>query len=444
MSSSSTLFASERYARRDALGESVVVWTSLVITVAVTTCAAIAAGAWAPFLVSHLLGARAGRLGTDVLALRIVCGLFLVQSVAGTVNTPQVVRLRWRAYSLVTQGANALFISAVPIALALTSRSVVVAALVGLVALAFGALGSLFIAIRLQPALRHFRVEKNVARKLLRYGGVLTLAGLASIPLTTAERYLLAANRSTVVVAYYAVAASLGTLLVVIPEQLTGPLMPALARLEASGRPNEHLSLYRKSLQGLFLTLTPAAILMALVAHPFLAVWAGPNYGRYSTGPFFVILLGLCFTGLSYVPYSYLLSSGRSKTIARIRVAELAPYLAGAAFLTWRFGAMGAAVAWSARGTVDSVASFALVSRAGLHWWPLPTRWLAAVSLLAVLAGAVALAAALTHGLVPRLLAAVLLAVVYASAFWRFVLTSTERGGLRALLAETFPAFRAL
>ena len=47
-------------------------------------------------------------LAAGVLALRIVCGVFVAQSVAGTVNTPQVVRLRWGQYTLITQSANIL------------------------------------------------------------------------------------------------------------------------------------------------------------------------------------------------------------------------------------------------------------------------------------------------------------------------------------------------
>jgi O-antigen/teichoic acid export membrane protein len=276
-------------------------------------------------------------------------------------------------------------------------------------------------------------------RPLLSYGGSLTLAGLAAIPLETAERFLLALNHSTVVVAHYAVAASLGTILAILPQQLAGPLMPALVRLEAGGRTDEHRSLYRKSLQALFLSLTPAVILLAFLAHPFLSVWAGAQYGRSSTGPFFVILGGLWFNAFSYVPFFYLVSSGRTKTIAYIRFAELGPFIAAAALLTARFGAMGAAVVWSARVVIDCIVTFAVVHHvAALPWSPLPARRTAAMVAAAALGAAAAGTAMVAHGLATRLGCAAVLGTIYALAVSR-VLVTEERRGLLALLGEVAP-----
>jgi O-antigen/teichoic acid export membrane protein len=302
-----------------------------------------------------------------------------------------------------------------------------------------GAGANLMVATRLQPELRRFRFNKRLLPPLLRYGAPLSLAGLAAIPLETAERFLLALNRSTTVVAHYAVAASLGTILAVLPQQLAGPLMPALVRLEAGGRADEHRALYRKSLQVLFLSLTPASILLALLAQPFLSFWAGANYGRYSTAPFFVILGGLWFNAFAYVPYAYLISAGRTKTIAYIRIVELLPYIAGAALLTAKYGAIGAAMAWSARVVVDSVLLSAVVRYiAGLRWSPLPTRRLPALVAPLALGGAAALCALITNNLIARLGCAAVLGTLYAVVTW-LLLTTEERDGLLALVAEVTP-----
>ncbi len=440
MASASTKFSAERYTDGDAQGEAAIVWTALGVTVTATACAAALVGVWAPSILLHLLHARGNSLGAYVVALRVFCGLFVFQSVAGTINTPQVVRLRWRPYTAITQGANLIVIVGVPVALACTSGGVITAAAVALGASAMSAAANLVVAIRLLPELRRFRFDRHLIRPLVRYGGPLTLGGLADIPLETAERFLLALNRSTVVVAHYAVAASLGTILAVLPQQLAGPLMPALVRLEAGGRTDEHRALYQKSLQALFLSLTPASILLALVAQPFLSFWAGHNYGRYSTGPFFVILGGLWFGAFSYVPYFYLVSSGRTKTIAYIRFAELVPFIAAAAALTAKFGAMGAAVAWSARVVINSFVTFAVVrSVAGLPWSPLPARRLVALAAPAALGCAAALAALVTNDLATRLGCAAVLGALYALVTWR-LLTTGERDGIRALLAELAPS----
>ena len=70
---------------------------------------------------------------------------------------------------------------------------------------------------RLQPKLVHPRFDWSLLRKYLGFGGGLTVAGLASVPLMTAERFFLGHFHSTVVVAEYSVAMSLSTVINVIP-----------------------------------------------------------------------------------------------------------------------------------------------------------------------------------------------------------------------------------
>ncbi len=436
MATASTKFAAECYEARDDNGESAVVWTALVMTGAATFCLALLVGIAAPEII-HLMRVPRDLVAPGTAALRIVCGIFVVQSVAGTVNTPQLVRLRWRQYTFITQGANVIFVAGVPIALAIVSKGVATASVVWLGAALIGATGNLLLGIYFQPALRSVRFRSDLVRPLLSYGGALTVSGLASIPLATGERFLLAHYHSTAVVAQYSVAWSLGTILLVLPEQVMLPLIPGLVRLEASGRLDEHRDLYRKSLQTLFLILMPATMLLAFVAHPFLSKWAGLEYGRYSSGPLFVILVGMLFNSFSYVPFSYLASSGRTKTIAYIHLAEVVPYLAIAAVLTARFGAMGAAFSWSGISAINSLIHFIVVKRVRrLPSSPLPSRRLAAVVGLGALGATLAAVATEAHGLALRLACAAGIGVVYALITWRVVLSAQERRGLLTLLRE--------
>ncbi len=443
MATTSTKFAAERFAKGDAAGETAVVWTALVITTAATALAAATVAIWAPSILVPLLHVHRGTLRTDVLATRVVCALFLASSVAGIVNTPQVVRLRFREYTLISQGANVLTVVGVPIALALVARGVVTAAIVALAAATLAVFGNCVLAVRLQPALLRPRVSRQLLRPFFTFSGALTLASLATIFLTTGERFVLALNRSPTIVAYYALAASLGTILAEVPQQLTAPLLPGLVRLDTTGQPGEHDALYTRSLQALFLTIIPAALLLALLAHPFLSLWAGTGYAQHSTGPFFLILAGVIFTSLATVPYTYLLSSGRTKAIAAVRLAEVLPYFGAAAILTSKFGAIGAALTWMARSVIDSVIGFGIVHHvARLRWSPLPTRRVAAILTPALFAGALAATATATHGLLPRAASALVLATGYAFVTWRVVLTAEERSSLLALLVTVFPGLR--
>jgi O-antigen/teichoic acid export membrane protein len=437
MGIASTKFGAGYYTRADPQGESSVIWTALGLIAVTTGCVATAIALAAHSILANLLHVERGLVTAGTVALRIGCAIFVLQSMAAIVNTPQVVRLRWRQWTVVTTSVNLLGIVGAPVVLAVFGGGVTTVAVVNLAASILLVAGNLLLAVRLQPALLHPRFDKAVFRRLLAYGGALTVAGLALVPLTTAQRFFLAHNHSTTAVAYLAVAGTLATTLQILPEQLTAPFLPGLARLETAGRLHDLRALYSKGLSGLFLLVTPAAVLLAFVARPFLSLWAGPQYGAHSTAPFLVMLAGVWFDCLAWMPVSYLLSSGRSRMIAYIRVAELVPYLVAAWILTERFGVMGAAFVWTAGCTLDSLLMFGAARRAAsLPCLPLSDRHLRSLAGPIALGGAAALLAHVTDGLTTRLAWSAALALAYGVAVWYLILTSRERHGIMALVAH--------
>jgi O-antigen/teichoic acid export membrane protein len=441
MAMTSTRFASERYAQQDAAGEGTVIWTALAVTVGLTGTAAILVSLAAPFIVDNVLHIHGGLRSDGILGLRLVCLAAVAFAVTNIVNTPQQVRLRWKSLTLATSGPAVLQVAVAPILLALVGGGVVTMAALAVAAFSVAAVLNFMIGSRMQPTIRRPHVNLATLFPLLRYGGALAISGFASIPLMTAERFLLAHYRSTTAVAYYAAASALGALVAVVPIAVAQPMLPALTRLAAAGETEEHRALYHQVLRGVFMVALPAALVLAFIAHPFLALWAGPAYGEHSTVAFYVLLGGVCFNILAYVPYYQLLAAGRASTLAVIHVAELIPYVVLAAVLTSAFGVIGAAVAWSGRAVVDAVAFFAIVSRRdGLPWSPMPERWLA--SLLALAGFGVALwgLAQLTSELAARLALAAPATLAFALISSRFVLTEGERRGLGNLIGAVTPA----
>src|ERR1035437_8918360 len=192
MARASTKFAGDCYSKGDGEGEAAAIWTSAAITVAVTALCALAVIFAARFLVTTALHVPRHLIRPSVLAVRINAVAAVVGSVAGTMNTPQTVRLRWGVLTLSSSGPAIAATVATPVILFLTSGGVVVMA--GVVAATAAA--NLFIAVRLQPGLLRPRFRRNLVSPLLRYGGGLTISGLAAIPLVTAERFFLAHNHS--------------------------------------------------------------------------------------------------------------------------------------------------------------------------------------------------------------------------------------------------------
>lgn len=437
MARASTKFAGDCYSKGDGEGEAAAIWTSAVITVVVTALCALAVIFAARFLVTTALHVPRHLIRPSVLAVRIIAVASVVGSVAGTMNTPQTVRLRWGVLTLSSSGPAVIASVAAPIVLVLTSGGVVVIATVAAAAAVVTAAANLLIAVRLQPGLLRPRFRRNLVSPLLRYGGGLTISGLATIPLVTAERFFLAHNHSTSVVAYYAVAMSIGSVLTVIASTVAQPMFPALVRLHAAGAHKELRHLYRQAQQGIFLIVTPAAILMIFLAEPFLRLWAGPQYAEHSTFPLIVIVVGVSMNTLAMVPYTYMLASGRTSFIAKIHLLELLPYLAAAMVLTAKFGALGAALAWSSRMALDTLIFVTTCKRhGGLPWAPTSTRILVGLLVPASLIASTALLSTFTSSLVVRSACATALLLVYVGVVWTLVLTTPERSGMRSLASQ--------
>jgi O-antigen/teichoic acid export membrane protein len=132
-------------------------------------------------------------------------------------------------------------------------------------------------------------------------------------------------------------------------------LLPMFSRLQSSSRVDELGRLYRRSIVSMCFTLAPAAVLLSVVARPVLTNLIGVDYGRESTPACYLLLIGVVFSGMSYVPGSLLFAADKGSIVARIRWYELAPYILIAAALTFKYGIVGAAAAWTLRAMVDSL-----------------------------------------------------------------------------------------
>jgi O-antigen/teichoic acid export membrane protein len=437
MGAASTRFAGEAYAAGDAPGEASATWTAAWISISATAIVALAVGGFAPVIAKGILHAPAATEPSAILALRIVAGGVLLTAAAANLNTPLQVRLRYRTLALITQGSAILQVMSIPVLLAVVGGGVTTAAIASTSISAFALATILIVAIRAQPAMKSPRFSPTRARQLIKFGGALTVAGVADIPLTTAERVLLGHFRSTAQVAYYSVASRLAALASAIPAAASQPLFPALIRLQARGEGRAARELYSQILQGAMLVLTPLLILVALVARPFLSAWAGHVYAVHSTTACIVLLLGVWFQALSWLPLTFLMAVDKAGAIARIRLLEIIPFLVGAAVLTSHFGVLGAAIVWSARSIVDAVVFFLFASHAAaLPLSPFTERTVRAAALPVCLAAAVRLLSAASHGLAARGGLAIALLCIYSLAVWGLVLAESERAVLRRLLGQ--------
>lgn len=436
MGNASTRFGGEAFARNDEAGEAAIIWTSLAIAMVPAALIAGALALTAPLIVQYLLKLPVHLQAAALLALQITALGFVCRAGAGVMNTPQIVRLRMDWNTLVNSGCLVAQIITVPVVLFFGGGLIGAVSVITSITLASLLLHAL-IAYRLLPRLAHPQIRRDLIKPLSRFGAGLVVSSFAGMLLTHAEKFFIVRLASVSSLAYYSVAFNLAWALAAVPIAMASSTLPAFSRLQADPDREPLKRLYTRALRGNLLWVAPASLLLCVIARPFFTLWAGPDYGRESTPLFYILVAGLILNIIAYVPYMLLMAYGRSDIIARIHVSELGPYVAGMIALTYYWGALGAAIAWSLRVLADTLL-FTLMARrlAGFSVSPFPghkgSYGLALACLLApigLMLGGAALAI---------VAAATLLSLAaYGAIVWTRVLAREERDWLQAMLRSS-------
>lgn len=430
----STRFASEAHARGDDQGEATVIWTSLLVAAGPALLVASILTLGARPLVEHGLRLPQHLQGTAVFALRLAAVGFVARAVAGVLNTPEIVRLRMDLVTLINVGTLVGQTFLVPVVLflggGLTGAVAVIAGSALLSACLHGLVG-----LRLQPHFARPRVNLALLKPLSRFGGAVVVTSFVTLLLGNADRVLVSRFASVQALAYYSVALNLASMLTQAPMAMVQSLLPAFSQLQANPEHKELHELYQRALGGTLLWVAPAAVLICVVARPFFTVWAGPEFGRESTLPLYVLAVGLIFEAMSYVPFYLLIALGRADLVARCHGAMLVPYLILSTVAILWAGAMGAAVVWSLRAVTSAVAFAVMVRRiSGFGFSPWPKSRRGYLGALAVVLLPVLLVSLVTQSLTARLGVTLVALIAHAGLIFGRVLTDEERKSLLRML----------
>ena len=221
--------------------------------------------------------------------------------------------------------------------------AVVAARLLMLVPLAWAA----FAAARPLPRLR---LEGVWIKRLLGFGGWVTLTGLVTPVMDFLDRFAIASLLGPVAVTDYVVPFNLASRTRILPASVTRALFP---RLSALG-PDEARGLGGQTLRRLALLLTPVFLIGLLLVAPFLRWWIGADFAHRAAPLGQILLVGAWAAGLALVGSVTLQAEGRPSRVAWIRCGEI-PFFLGA--LWWGLvhdGVRGAAYAWTGWSLLDA------------------------------------------------------------------------------------------
>jgi O-antigen/teichoic acid export membrane protein len=267
------------------------------------------------------------------------------------------------------------------------------------------------------------------AARVLAYGGWTMASSAASVVLGHLDRFLLAGLVSAAAIGYYTPPLELTTRLLLIPAAAMATLLPAFSALTVAASGDERTRRFSQATKVVALTIGPILVVLAAFAPEVLTVWVGPEFAAAGAAPLRILALGVFLSALAHILVSLLQGVGRPDLVARAHVFELLVYVPLLWWLIAGWGVVGAAVAWTARASLD----LALLGGLALR-----TRQLAGATLarhrvpgtvvrLLALGLMTAGAALLPVALVWRGLAAMAILGTGWWATWTYALTVAER-----------------
>ena len=246
-------------------------------------------------------------------------------------------------------------------------------------------------------------------RHALHFGGWLSVSNLIGPLMVYADRFYLASLFPPAMVAYYTVPFDTATRVTSLPQTAVNALFPALAETQA--RPEDSSRLLALAIRAGVVLVLPAVLVVAVFAHPLLALWLNPSFAGPATPVLQLLLLGIFLNSAAHLPYALLQAHGRSDLTAKLHLLELPVFAVLLVAGVHRYGITGAALAWTLRVALDAALLYFTA------WWlqqPLRSMLARSVGLLCLACGAFLLVVYALHGPWQRVLTGILVA---ASAF---------------------------
>lgn len=208
--------------------------------------------------------------------------------------------------------------------------------------------------VKVIPGVVSFKLpEKNYFKKLITYGGWLTISNIIWPVMTYLDRFLIGAILTMTMVSYYVTPYELVSKLLVISGSFLSVIFPAFSAM-AVEKYNELMKLQENAVKYLLLTLVPVIFFIIAWAYPFLKLWLNEEFAQNSSFILQLLSLGILINSVSQVYSSAIQAMNRPDLTAKLHLIELPFYLGLLWYAIHSFGIVGAALVWVGRIVIDS------------------------------------------------------------------------------------------
>jgi O-antigen/teichoic acid export membrane protein len=223
-------------------------------------------------------------------------------------------------------------------------------------------------------------LDAAILRRLVRFGGWLTVSSLAAPILVHFEKIILANQISTAAVAYYTVPYNLMSSFWIVPSAFGVALYPLFSSLHAWGLYSTIADLNLRITRVVVLVLLPLVIFFIVFGREFLQFWIGPDFAARSSVALQILAIAMLVNAVAWSPSFMLLASGRPDLTAKFHVAELLVHFPLTLVFVPVWGVTGAALTWFFRVALDTCLIYGAALRLyNLRWG----SWVRAVASLA-------------------------------------------------------------
>jgi O-antigen/teichoic acid export membrane protein len=328
--------------------------TTLVLNLGLGLFGSFCLAIFASYLLQHVLAVPDALKPEIAQAFPWIVGLFPLALVAGVGIGALESRERFLLANVLQVSGMSLG-QIVPVILAVTvSPSLAVVIPAAVVARALTVTATLIAVYRDEGPLPIASFDWHQAKKLLSYGGWISVSGVVGPILTSLDQFVIGSVLGVAAVAHYAVPMNLVIRSQIFAGALTRTLFP---RMSSVGRDEAHSLASRALLSlayGYGAICAPAIILTPI----FFRYWIGADFAAIATPVAEILFFGAWINGLASVPYGLLQSQGRPDVTGKFHAAEVLPFVGILWSLTIAYGLNGAALAWTLRCAVDATCLF--------------------------------------------------------------------------------------
>jgi O-antigen/teichoic acid export membrane protein len=213
----------------------------------------------------------------------------------------------------------------------------------------------LFIILHFYPEIRHKApFDPMLLKRLLSFGGWMTLSNIAGPLLLYMGRFVLAVKVSVDAVAYFSTPYDVVINLLLIPGIFVSTLFPIFSEKFHQNQKYVRI-LYNQWMRYTLLVMVPLSLCTYFLAKPGLSWWINEAFSENTHRIAEILVIGIFINSFGYISQALVQAYGRPNLTAQLHIVELIAYIPYLWWFIGKYGAEGAAMAWAVRVTISTI-----------------------------------------------------------------------------------------